>query len=134
MTIFLAVQIGHGVHGETGSGQFHDAPGKAVVVDMGVRDDHSGDVLQGVTRPLQARFHDGQSAVGEPRLPYPAIDDSDLVAVRQDVHVDTADGVDADRQLHPGDPRDRHAANRGNRGNHPCMRSSSVNHTLSSTW
>ena len=107
MPVLLAVQVGHGVHRQVGAGQFHHPAGQPVVVDVRVRDDHPGDVVQGVAGALQARLHRGQPAVGQVRPPDPAVDDGDLVAVGQDVHVDALDGVDPDRQLHPGDARDR---------------------------
>jgi hypothetical protein len=132
--VLLAVEVGEGVHGQPRAGELHQPPGQAVVVDVGVRDEDPGDVAQREPGPLQAGLQGGQAAVRPVRQPHPAVHDRHPVAVRDDVAVDALDRVHADRQRNPGD-----VAGRGPgrlhpcRGGHPCMRSSSVNHTRSST-
>ena len=121
VAVLLAVQVGHGVHHELRAGLLHDLAREPVVVDVRVRDDDAGDVAERVPGAVQPGGERGQAAVGEVGAPHPAVDDGHAVAVGQHVAVDALDGVDPDRQDHARDPV------------HPCMRSSSVNHTRSST-
>ena len=104
MAVLLAVQVRHRVHRQLGTGQLHQPPGQAVVVDVRVGDHDTADVGQRVARALEAGLEGGETAVGQVGPPHPAVDDGHPVPVRQDVAVHALDGVDPDRQDHPRDP------------------------------